>query len=170
MHSISLSYWVNGLSVWAILCGKRCFITVAPELQALLLVGEAHAVVAVGQPVLAGGAVQQVHVGRAVWRGPGAVLWQVACSRWSPAHGTCLLQLAEAGNKQQEGEGGESARHRNLRGRMHSRPFLTDGYRLKTFIVSLGSVFPGYTLINLHWLNYHKLMTLQQVWWHWAYV
>lgn len=78
----------------------RLLITVAPELQALLLVGEAHAVIAVGQSILAGGAVQQVDVGRTVRRGPRAVLWQVTRPRWPSAHGTCLLQLAETGNKQ----------------------------------------------------------------------
>lgn len=51
--------------------------SVAPELQALLFMGEAHAVVAVGLSVLAGGAIQQVDVGRTVGRGPSTVLWQV---------------------------------------------------------------------------------------------
>ncbi len=96
---------MNGLSVWSVLCSDRLFITVAPELQALLFVGEAHPIVAVGQSVLTGGAVQQVDIGRTVRRGPGTVLWQVTCSRWPPAHGTCLLQLAV------RREGGESTRH-----------------------------------------------------------
>lgn len=74
------------------------FITVAPQLQALLLVGEAHAIVAVGHSILTGGTVQQVDVGRTVWGGPGAVLWQVTRPRWPPAHGTRLLQLAQTGN------------------------------------------------------------------------
>lgn len=65
--------------------------SVAPELQALLFVGEAHAVVAVGHSGLAGRAVQQVDVGGTVRRSPGAVLWQVTCPRRAPAHGTCLL-------------------------------------------------------------------------------
>lgn len=104
---VSLWCWVNGLSAWRGLWGKRLFGTVAPELQALLFVGEAHAVVAVGQSILTGGAVQQVDVGRTVRRGPSAVLWQVTRPRWAPAHGTCLLQLAQTGNKRWAGrEGG----------------------------------------------------------------
>lgn len=75
------------------------FITVAPELEALLFMGEAHAVVAVGQSILTGGAIQQVDVGRTVRRGPGAVLWQVTRPRWPTAHGSCLLQLAGTGEK-----------------------------------------------------------------------
>ena len=81
-------------SVSFVLRGHRLVITVAPKLQALLFMGEAHAVVAVGQTVLTGGAVEQVDVGGTVRRGPSAVLWQVTCPCWPPAHGTCLLQLA----------------------------------------------------------------------------
>lgn len=81
-------------------CVYSRVITVAPQLQALLLVGETHAVVAVGQSVLTGGAVQQVDVGRTVRRRPGAVLWQVTSPCWTPAHGTCLFQLAESGSEQ----------------------------------------------------------------------
>lgn len=64
--------------------------------------GEAHAVVAVGDAVLTGGAVQQVDVGRTVRRGPGAVFWQVTCPRRAPTHGARLLQLAETDDKQRE--------------------------------------------------------------------
>jgi len=70
---------------------------VAPQLQALLLVGEAHAVVAVGHPVLADGAVQQVDVAGAVRGRPGAVLGQVTGPRRAPAQGARLLQLTERG-------------------------------------------------------------------------
>lgn len=86
-------------------CVYSRVITVAPQLQALLLVGETHAVVAVGQSVLTGGAVQQVDVGRTVRRRPGAVLWQVTGPCWTPAHGTCLFQLAESGSEQRRGGG-----------------------------------------------------------------
>ena len=65
----------------------------APELQALLFVRQAHAVVAVGAAVLAGGAVQQVDIGGAVGRGAGAVFGKVACPRRASAHGARLLQL-----------------------------------------------------------------------------
>lgn len=65
--------------------------SIAPELQALLFMGEAHAVVAVCHSVLTGGTVQQVDIGGTVRRGPGAVLWQVTSPCWPPAHGTSLL-------------------------------------------------------------------------------
>lgn len=81
-------------------------LTVAPELQALLFVREAHAVVAVGQSVLARGAVQQVDVGGTVRRCPGAVLRQIAGPFWPSAHGPGLLQLVETENKEWKGGGG----------------------------------------------------------------
>lgn len=68
--------------------------SVAPQLHALLLMGEAHAVVAVGDAVLAGRAVQQVDVGGTVRRRACAVFWQVTCSSWSTAHCARLLQFA----------------------------------------------------------------------------
>lgn len=74
-------------------------LTVAPELQTLLLVGQAHAVVAVGQAVLTGGAIQQVHVGGTVRRCPGAVLGQVTGPRWAPAHGPGLFQLPQRAHR-----------------------------------------------------------------------
>ena len=56
----------------------RSSLTRPPQLLALLLVGEAHAVVAVGLAALAGGAVHLVEVGGTMSRLARAELWEVA--------------------------------------------------------------------------------------------
>lgn len=96
--------------MWSGLCDDILLITIAPELQALLFVREAHAIVAVGQSILARGAIQQVDVGRTVRRCPGAVLWQIAGPFWPSAHGTSLLQLVET--EREQGVKGELGRER----------------------------------------------------------
>lgn len=65
-----------------------------PQLLALLLVGEAHAVVAVGLATLAGGAVHLVEVGGAMGRLARAELWEVTLPRLLPAQGAWGQQLA----------------------------------------------------------------------------
>lgn len=92
--------------MWSGLWDDILLITIAPELQALLFVREAHAIVAVGQSILARGAIQQVDVGRTVRRCPGAVLWQIAGPFWPSAHGTSLLQLVETERTRSEGGAG----------------------------------------------------------------
>lgn len=68
-------------------------LTGPPELDTLLVVGHAHAVVAVRLAVGAGRAVQQVHVGRAVGRGTRAVFGEVTGSCCLPAGRPSHLQL-----------------------------------------------------------------------------
>lgn len=68
-------------------------LTWPPELDTLLVVGHAHAVVAVRLAVGAGRAIQQVHVGRAVGRGTRAVFGEVAGSCCLPAGRPSHLQL-----------------------------------------------------------------------------
>lgn len=74
--------------VWSV-----CVLTIAPQLQALLLVSEAHAVIAVGVTVLAWGSIQEVNVGGAVGWSTRAVLWEVTWASCTTAHRTCLFQL-----------------------------------------------------------------------------
>lgn len=68
-------------------------LTWSPQLDTLLLVRHAHAVVAVGLPVRTSRAVQQVHIGGAVRRSPGAVLWEVARPSWLSAHSPGCFEL-----------------------------------------------------------------------------
>lgn len=84
------------------LCADRLLPTIAPQLQTLLFMGEAHAIVTVGQSILAGGAIQQVDVCRTVRRGTSAVFGKVTSPRWPSTHSTCLLQLAETQNKMRD--------------------------------------------------------------------
>lgn len=56
----------------------RTVLTRPPQLLALLLVGEAHAIVAVGLAALTGGAVHLVEVGGAMRRLARAEFWEVA--------------------------------------------------------------------------------------------
>lgn len=67
--------------------------TWSPERDALLLVGLTDAVVTVAVHPLTRVPVVQVHVGRAVWAGPCAELWEVAGIAGVPACCSRRLQL-----------------------------------------------------------------------------
>lgn len=72
-------------------------LTRPPQLLALLLVGEAHAVVAVGLAALTGGAVHLVEVGGTMGRLARAELWEVTLPRLLPAQGARGQQLCRGG-------------------------------------------------------------------------
>lgn len=90
----SLQVW-HGCKSVLLIWYAVCVLTVAPQLQALLLVSEAHAVVAVSVAVLTRGSVQEVHVRGAVGRSARAVLWEVTWASCTTAQRTCLFQLRE---------------------------------------------------------------------------
>lgn len=69
-------------------------LTRPPQLLALLLVGEAHAVVAVSLAALTGGAVHLVEVGGTMGRLARAELWEVALPCLLPAQGARGQQLS----------------------------------------------------------------------------
>lgn len=68
-------------------------LTRSPKLLALLLVSQAHAVVAVGLAALTGGAVHLVEVGGAVGRFASAELGEVALPHLLATRGTRSHQL-----------------------------------------------------------------------------
>lgn len=72
---------------------SRRVLTRSPQLLALFLVSEAHAVVAVGLATLTGGAVHLVIVGRAVGRLARAELWEVTLPHLLPTLGSRSHQL-----------------------------------------------------------------------------
>lgn len=100
MHLLVLHIELMPLVCGLDLCDDILLLTIAPQLQALLFVCEAHAIVAVSQSIMARGAIQQVDVGGTVRRCPGAVLRQITGPFWPSAHGTSLLQLVQEDNKQ----------------------------------------------------------------------
>lgn len=73
----------------------RGALTGPPQLLALLLVGEAHAVVAVGVAALTGGAVHLVEIGGAVRRLARAELGEVALPRLLTAQGARGQKLSQ---------------------------------------------------------------------------
>lgn len=89
---VSLEVWQDWKSILLILY-EVCALTVAPQLQALLLVSEAHAVIAVGVAILAWRSIQEVNVRGAVRWSTCAVLGEVTWASCTTAHCTCLLQL-----------------------------------------------------------------------------
>lgn len=72
---------------------SRRVLTRSPQLLALFLVSEAHAVVAVGLATLAGGAIHLVKVGGAVGRLAGTELGKVTLSHLLAARGSRSHQL-----------------------------------------------------------------------------
>ena len=77
---------------------RRC-LTRTPELLALFLVGEAHAIVAVGLATLTGGAVHLVEVGGAMGRLARAEFWEVTLPCLLTAQGPRGQQLNEPDGK-----------------------------------------------------------------------
>jgi hypothetical protein len=72
----------------------RRVLTRSPQLLALLLVGETHAIIAVGLATLAGGAIHLVEVGGAEGRLARAELWEVTLSCLWAAQGARSQQLS----------------------------------------------------------------------------
>lgn len=73
---------------------SRRVLTRSPQLLALLLVSEAHAIVAVGLTALAGGAIHLVEVGGAVGRLARAELGEVALPHLLTTQGSGSNQLS----------------------------------------------------------------------------
>lgn len=106
--------------------GRRRALTRTPELLTLLLVGEAHAVVAVGLATLAGGAVHLVEVGGAMGR--------LACAELREVALPCLLTAQGARGQQLS---------RGMRGKVQLIPHLSSTLPAKGSCTSLcGTEFP----------------------------
>lgn len=74
---------------------SRRVLTRTPQLLALLLVGEAHAVVAVGLATFTGGAIHLVEVGGAVGRLARAELWEVTLPGLLTTQGARSQELSQ---------------------------------------------------------------------------
>lgn len=94
----------------------RTVLTRPPQLLALLLVGEAHAIVAVGLATLTGGAVHLVEVGGAMGRLARAEFWEVALP--------CLLTA--------QGPWGQQLNRENERGKNCQSPTCPQPYLQRT--------------------------------------